>query len=554
MARLPALPARILATLAFAAVLTAGLAAGSAWSRADSSCSRVLIASSDEKARLLKQLADAYSSGGHLVDGRCVKVDVTNIASGEAELRLETPDSWQGDRPDVWSPASTAWLNLLRARSRAGAGLLPAGVPDHLFQSPLVIAMPQPMATALGYPQTPLGWHDLLTLVNDPRGWASRGHPEWGAFRLAKTNPTISTSGLHALVATYLAAGADLTNPASVDAPAQRDFVAAIEAGVEHYGPTASDFLRSLRDADSNGAALGYVSAVAVEEKELVDYNRGVIARDKETHLPPLVPMVPIYPREGTLVADHPYEVLTWSSHQAAARAFYEYVQEPAQQSIIDANGFRDRGGQAGASLRPQVDPLQPAIVVSAPAGAVMNAMLVAWRMIRKPARLLVLIDVAARGAASESAALAQAMGGLGGRDRAGVWTFPAAPGTASSYTEVRAVGAAGDQFVLALAAVRSVAGRGDVDAALRAARDSMAGAYDPHAIDAIVLLEMAPPPAVSPELLRMLRGQSPDAFVRVFTVGPDTRSLDDLALAGRGGHYAPGTARNLLSDVVSNF
>ena len=65
--------------------------------------------------------------------------------------------------------------------------------------TPLVIAMPQPMAEATGYPGTPFSWADLLRLSTSGEGWAAIGHPEWGPFRLGKTNPNLSTSGLSAL-------------------------------------------------------------------------------------------------------------------------------------------------------------------------------------------------------------------------------------------------------------------------------------------------------------------------------------------------------------------
>jgi len=170
------------------------------------------------------------------------------------------------------------------------------------MQSPLVIAMPRPMAEAMGWPATEIGWHDILTLAQDPQGWARYGHPQWGRFRLGKTDPTVSTSGLHALVGTYYAAtglSADLT----VDDVRKSDvvaFVKGIEGSVEHYGSTASTFLANLKTASDAGNPLGYVSAIAVEEKQIFDYDQ---AR-------PEVPLVAIYPREGTLVADHPYVVL----------------------------------------------------------------------------------------------------------------------------------------------------------------------------------------------------------------------------------------------------
>ncbi len=72
--------------------------------------------------------------------------------------------------------------------------------------TPLVIAMPRPMAEALGWPDEPLGFADILALSQDPEGWAAFGHPEWGEFRLGKTNPNFSTSGLSALIAQAYAA------------------------------------------------------------------------------------------------------------------------------------------------------------------------------------------------------------------------------------------------------------------------------------------------------------------------------------------------------------
>src|SRR5207245_2577989 len=85
-------------------------------------------------------------------------------------------------------------------------------------------------------------------LARDPAGWGSVKHPELGPFRLGKTNPTISTSGLHALVSTYVAAAgverplveADLTNPTTVA------YVHDVESAVLHYGDAVSTFLTHL--------------------------------------------------------------------------------------------------------------------------------------------------------------------------------------------------------------------------------------------------------------------------------------------------------------------
>ena len=111
-----------------------------------------------------------------LVSGACVVVTVTSKPSGTAEEALARgwDERVDGPRPDVWSPASTSWTVLLQ-QHRAGrdaTSIVPDRSPS-LMQSPLVLAMPVTMAEALGWPDRPIGWSDLLELARDPRGWGA---------------------------------------------------------------------------------------------------------------------------------------------------------------------------------------------------------------------------------------------------------------------------------------------------------------------------------------------------------------------------------------------
>ena len=106
-----------------------------------------------------------------------------------------------------------------------------------------------------------------------------------------------------------------------------------------HYGDTTLTFLSNLQRADDAGAGLTYISAVAVEEKSVWDYNQGNPTGDPATlgkRAKPRVPLVAIYPKEGTLLSDNPYAVLTHrgstTEQQAAAADFLAYLQEPEQQ------------------------------------------------------------------------------------------------------------------------------------------------------------------------------------------------------------------------------
>src|SRR5262249_45093533 len=75
-----------------------------------------------------------------------------------------------------------------------------------LARTPGVIAMWQPMAEALGWDKRPIGWEDLLKLAQSKDGWASRGHPEWGAFRFGHPHPDYTFPGLAAVTAMTAAA------------------------------------------------------------------------------------------------------------------------------------------------------------------------------------------------------------------------------------------------------------------------------------------------------------------------------------------------------------
>src|SRR2546421_2621233 len=358
----------------------------------DPNCVGVVVVSSQEKSELLAKLAYEYDHRKQT--SRCVDVRVNTLASGTAEGALArgwTPAD--GPQPTVWTPAATSWLRILRhdLTTRDAVSLLNDETPS-LMQSPLVLAMPRPMAEALGWPNTPVGWADILRLAQDPQGWGHYGHPEWGRFRLGKTSPVQSTSGLHALVAAYYAAtglSADLT-PADLSDPKVVEFVHGVETSVLHYGNTVSAFFDGLRVADARHAALTYVSAIATEEKKVLDYNAAK----------PSTPLVAVYPRDGQLPADHPYAVLNapWVSagSRAAAQDFLVWLQAPEQQNRFLAAGFRDASGVIASSLglASGIVPEGPALVLHAPGPVVLDLIRKSWEDVRKRARVLLVLDV----------------------------------------------------------------------------------------------------------------------------------------------------------------
>ena len=373
-------------------------------------CTTVNIAASSEKAALMGEIANSYRDSGRTVNGKCFDIVVTSAASGTAEANLAAgwDETLNGPSPDVWTPAASTWVSLLQERpdgqGQAESCHRPCPV-GSVTSTPLVLAMPEPMAKALGWPDTPIGWADVLALANDPQGWASKGHPEWGKFTLGKTNPNVSTSGLAATIGTLVAAtgtSSDLTQ-AALQKPEVQQYLKDVESSVVHYGDTTLTYLSNLQRADDAGAALGYLSAAAVEEKSVLDYNAGNPSGDPKTlgdHAPPKVPLVAVYPKEGTLYSDSPYVILDapWATadKKAGAQDFLEYLQLPEQQKVFTDSFFRTADHAPGDPITssPYLIADGVTIALNPPSPDVLRDVRSLWAEVRKSARVLVLMDV----------------------------------------------------------------------------------------------------------------------------------------------------------------
>jgi Ca-activated chloride channel family protein len=374
-------------------------------------CTVVDAAISPEKIDLVSDLARTFNRSDDAEDGdRCWFVQPYRKSSGAGATALYEgwDDATDGAFPVIWSPAASTWGSVVNRRL-AQRGEEPF-VPDdfeRFMLTPLVIAMPEPMARALGHPDEPIGWADILELARSQRGWADFGHPEWGPFRLGKTNPNFSTSGLAALIAqTYAATGgtSGLTIE-DLDDPAVSDFATGVESAVVHYGDTTLTFLNNLYRADQRGVGLTYVSAVAVEEKSVLDFNAGNpdgILEAGEEPREPRTPLVAIYPEEGTLFSDNPFFVLEadWVDDDEAegARRFADYVGRPENQERVLDFGFRPANPSVavGDPVVPAngVDPDQPTTLLEVPQPDVMIELLERWETQRKRARVLLVLDV----------------------------------------------------------------------------------------------------------------------------------------------------------------
>lgn len=553
-------------------------------------CTTVTVATSSEKAGILAQVAADYGRSGRTVAGACYDIKIESVASGTAEQALAhgwDPTTY-GERPDAWTPAASTWVGLLRHDLQKSDQ--PVTIPDttpSIASTPLVLAMPKPMAEALGWPTKPVGWSDVLDLARNPQGWASKGHPEWGAFKLGKTNPTISTSGLAATIGAFVAAtgrSSDLTERDLSD-PHNRDFVAGVEKSVVHYGDTTLTFLSNFQRADDAGNGLGYVSAVAVEEKSVLDYDAGNPTGSLASlgkHGPPSVPLVAVYPKEGTLASDSPFVVLktSWTTPQTQAGAgdFLEYVRTGEVQKKFSDAGFRTYDGKPGTAIQksPYVKADGPAILLGAPSPTVLADVRNAWAALRKPARVLFLVDES--GSMSESVpgtastridlaklSLERAVRQFQPRDSVGIWGFTTFDNGSITHvvTPVQSVGSGVSRLQAAARSLDALQGT-PLYAAIGQAVAAMRQGYDPSSINAVVVLTDGKNEYTDDDLdglVARLGDPEKAGGIRVFSVAygsdSDLATLQRISQASEAAAYDATNAASIdqvMTAVVSNF
>ena len=515
----------------------------------------VEVTYSPEKEAWFAPLVQEFNQQKLKVGGQRVEVVAEALDSGEAlEAILD------GSRtPTVWSPASTLWVPLLNQRweERTGAAEPLAIYPQPLVVSPLVIAMWEDYARAMGYPGRNIGWQEIISATLDPQGWGAYGHPEWGAFTLGHTNPYFSNSGLLSVAAEgYAGAGKvrDLT-PADLGRPATRVYLQEIEQSIIHYGESSEYFAQQMA---ARGPA--YASAVVLEEHTVVQLNGGYYGKLPQR-------LVAIYPKEGTFWSDHPYVILRgdWvtAEQNAAALAFRDFLlSRPAQEKALAA-GIRPADTSIALTdslIGPArgADPFQPQTVLEIPSAETTAALLETWQDVRKRVNVLLVVDISGSMEGEKLAAVQDGLklflSNLGDDDQVGILVFndqtvpltelsPLGPKRQWVEEEIDGL-QAGYKTVLHDVTIEAV--------------DEATAAYDPQRINAVVLmtdgLDTASQQGERDMLRRLERAAASEESVRIFTIAygkdADKDLLDQIAKT-TGGRMVEGTPENIRRIYV---
>lgn len=513
---------------------------------------------SEKKEWLEAQIAAFEASRPLVASGR--PIDVVTTAGGSGEI---VEDILAGSsKPHVFSPASSAYVTLLNERWLQQAGntapLSPAGEP--ILLSPVVIAIWEPMARALGWPEKRLGWKDLLEVSGSGQGWGAYGHPEWGAFKLAHTHPGLSNSGLLAVLAeVYAGAGKtrgltleDLANPQTTA------LVAAVESNLVHYGKSTSFLAEKMAERGPS-----YVSAAVLYESQVI------ALRGQATDMP----LTAIYPVEGTFWSDHPYAVLdapqVGAEEREAAGALLAYLKgRPAQEAALAA-GFRpaDPGVPIGAPIVATngVDPLEPQTLLELPDGAVLSAVLKLWWEHKKPSEVTLVFDKSGsmRGQPLQSAkeGAAAFLADLGDRDAVSLMFFDDTVGAPVGPVPL----GQGGRTLLNSTVQSTIASGGTslYDAVMAAHGAALERARaDPRRIHAVLVMTDGRDEHSQQNLaaVQALLGRDSESPVKVFTIaygdGADPAVLQAIADSGRGGFArgGEGEIRAVFRDMAAFF
>ncbi|MEA3309452.1 MAG: VWA domain-containing protein [Chloroflexota bacterium] len=311
-------------------------------------------------------------------DGNPIHVQLELVEAGQAVVDIAAGNS----APGLWIPDDQVWVDLLADKGTASF----QGDCRSVAESPLVIALWRPIAESLGWPGRSLGWLDVGSLAADPSAWNYYSGGQFGeTLQLGHTHPGLSGSGVGTLLALVQAAESETEAVEAnvVEKPVVQASVSAFEAAVAWFSSSTNELGRTMSERGTD-----YLGAAVMYESTVVYYGAGNPN------------IVPIYPFEGTFVAQHPACINNGATaaEQAAAQLFREYLLAEEAQQLALTNGLRPVNAAVplGAPLDAEhgVDLEQPVVIFNSPRVETVYAVQDLWKAARKDVNLVMVLDV----------------------------------------------------------------------------------------------------------------------------------------------------------------
>ena len=269
----------------------------------------VTIVSSSTKQDWLDQVIEQFNAEGkRAAAGETIRVEVSHTRSGSSMNDILDGKS----KPVVWSPGDHSWVTLINETWRQRENhLLISETCEPTVYAPIGFAMWRPMAEALGWPDTPIGWDTIVQLAADPDAWSTYGHPEWGQFRFGHSHPAYSNTGLLAMTSFVhgIVGHGDSLKVDEVYRAEVEEAMRSLEQNTAKYGRGSTALFDLMAEQGPN-----YLHAIAASEETTLRYS---LNNSDELRFP----LVFIFPSGGGIWADHPYCILDnadWVSDEQA--------------------------------------------------------------------------------------------------------------------------------------------------------------------------------------------------------------------------------------------
>ncbi len=283
----------------------------------------------DTKASWVKRVTEDFNNARFETEsGRRIVVQVEQLSSGDVFPKIQSGQL----QPTIWSPGETSWINDANVVWQDLNGRpLTSGPCTPVVYTAIGLGMWRPMAEAMGWPDTPIGWDDIDELINDPEGWARYGHPEWGQFKFGHTHPDSSNTGFLAITSlVYNALGINegLT-PELVKSQAVREALGDLELNTYHYGRSSKSLAITMAERGPGYLHAGTNSEIGVLA---TNFFQGDIMR---------FPYVFIFPEGSVFWSNNPFCILDtdWvtDEQREAAEIYHDYLLgKDAQQAAVE--------------------------------------------------------------------------------------------------------------------------------------------------------------------------------------------------------------------------
>ncbi|NUT31440.1 MAG: solute-binding protein [Hamadaea sp.] len=447
------------------------------------------IAAAPEIAVAVRATADALVEKQSEAGGLCLSVDVTAadpadiaaIVAGQRDVTLAGVGQPDGDAqaPDVWIPDSSMWL----ARLANASPTLAAADTVSLARSPVVVAMPEPVAATLGWPSAKLTWQALLQKVTTD-----------SKLHIGTTEPARDATGLAGLLA--------LGSAANSSPGGQTAATAALRTLAAGRSTLRQDLLARFPKAAEPAAIASGLGAAPLSEQAVLAYN---------AKKPP-VKLAALYLDPEPVALDYPFTVLPGADagRQHAAAQVRDALQQAGFRNRLPAAGLRAPDGSANGLGLPQGAPSPkvtppPTSTQRAAIAAGVDKALSTWIAVTLPSRMLAVIDVSgsmlervptAGNATRMQVTLEAARRGLGLFDDSwavGLWTFSTQLDGAKDHRQLVPIGPLSAQRSAMLSKLGAIQPKQQGDTGLYdtllAAYQTVQHDWDPGRVNSVVLM-----------------------------------------------------------------